>query len=252
MNPIEKRIGILEQKVSRYRNLTLFLGLCLAAVVLMGIWGCASDYEKGMEAFEQRNYDEALISLKKVKEGDKDYENACFKISSIYYKQGKQAYNQVQFRHSLKLLQKIDKKFYDEFPDIESEVNFATGMVYYNREQWEQSLSIFKLIKHIDKNFPDAQLMIKEVEKKMELPKHTIIENTSLAPKDGRRIIIRVYDANLTKDQCRDLINKYRINAGSEGQVTVNKPSAKLMGEILPWCVDNMDGKGIFFNDDLF
>jgi len=36
MHQIEKRIGILEQRVSRYRNLTLFLGLCLAAVVLVG------------------------------------------------------------------------------------------------------------------------------------------------------------------------------------------------------------------------
>jgi len=96
-----------------------------------------------------------------------------------------------------------------------------------------------------------ARLLRKPV-KQIELPEHTIIENTSLAPKDGSRISIQVDDENLTKEQCRNIINKYRVNAGPEGQVAVNKPSAKLMGEIVPWCVDNMDGKGIFFNDHLF
>ncbi len=36
MNHLEKRMGILEQRVNRCRHLTLFLGLCLATVVLMG------------------------------------------------------------------------------------------------------------------------------------------------------------------------------------------------------------------------
>jgi len=36
MHPLEKRVEMLEQRVNRYRNLTLFLGLCLAALVFMG------------------------------------------------------------------------------------------------------------------------------------------------------------------------------------------------------------------------
>ena len=80
-----------------------------------------------------------------------------------------------------------------------------------------------------------------------ELPQHTIESNTSLAPKDGRRIEIHVRNANLTKDECRLLINAYKNNAGSRGQVSVRKPNKN--GEYLPWCVDNMDEKGITFND---
>ncbi len=84
------------------------------------------------------------------------------------------------------------------------------------------------------------------------LPKHLVAENTPLAPKDGRRIEIRVDNADLSKAECKSLIQAYTKKAGSEGQVSVHKPSPKWQNETLPWCVDNMDGKGVFFNDDFF
>ena len=79
------------------------------------------------------------------------------------------------------------------------------------------------------------------------LPQHTIESNTSLAPKDGRRIEIHVRNTNLTKDECRLLINAYKQEAGPIGQVSVRKPNKN--GELLPWCVDNIDDKGTTFND---
>lgn len=82
---------------------------------------------------------------------------------------------------------------------------------------------------------------------KIDLPQHTVGSNTSLAPKDGRRIEIHVSNTNLTKDECRLLINAYKEKAGPEGQASVRKPNKD--GELKPWCVDNMDGKGISFND---
>lgn len=89
-----------------------------------------------------------------------------------------------------------------------------------------------------------------ETASKKLLAPHVIASNTSLAPKNGRRIEIRVSDAKLTKEQCTDLINAYKAQAGPEGQVSVRKPSKD--GNLYPWCVDNCDGTPIMFNDMYF
>jgi hypothetical protein len=84
------------------------------------------------------------------------------------------------------------------------------------------------------------------------LPPHHVASNTSLAPKEGRRIEIHVRDAHLTPAQCKTLIAHYRSQAAPGGQVSVHKPSTWLDGTLQPWCVENFDGHGVFFNDELF
>jgi hypothetical protein len=84
------------------------------------------------------------------------------------------------------------------------------------------------------------------------LPRHEVASNTSLAPKQGRRIEIHSADANLTHEQCRALIEHYRDQGAPDGQVSVHKPSKLLKGELAPWCVENFEGEGIEFNESLF
>jgi hypothetical protein len=86
------------------------------------------------------------------------------------------------------------------------------------------------------------------------LSDHTLFSNTSLSPKDGSRIEIHVSNEDLTREQCKNIINAYRKKAGPEGQVSVRKPSSVLDNKLTPWCVDNigMDDRGIFFNDGHF
>ena len=85
-----------------------------------------------------------------------------------------------------------------------------------------------------------------------DLSPHTVAADTSLAPKDAPRIQLNSNNAQHTKDECTTLINGYRRKAGPDGQVSVHKPSRVLQGNMAPWCVDNFDGKGIVFNDNMF
>lgn len=85
-----------------------------------------------------------------------------------------------------------------------------------------------------------------------ELPPHVVADNSSLAPKNGRRIQLDSINADLTREQCIMLIDGYRKKAGPEGQVGVHKPSKLLEGTMVPWCVENFDGRGVFFNDHMF
>ena len=84
------------------------------------------------------------------------------------------------------------------------------------------------------------------------LPSHMVESNTPLSMKYGRRIEIHVQDPDLSKEECRVLIAAYRREAMPDGQVSVRKPSRKFNGSMEPWCVENMGGEGIFFNDSLF
>jgi hypothetical protein len=57
---------------------------------------------------------------------------------------------------------------------------------------------------------------------------------------------------DISRADCEALIDEYRSIAGPTGQVAVRKPSPKLEGQVLPWCVENKDEQGIFYNDDFF
>lgn len=80
------------------------------------------------------------------------------------------------------------------------------------------------------------------------LPQHIIASDGKTF--NGRRIEIRVANADLTKDECKALIAAYRERAKPEGQVSVRKPAPD--GSLQPWCVDNLDERGVFFNDAFF
>ena len=81
---------------------------------------------------------------------------------------------------------------------------------------------------------------------------HVVADDSSLAPRDGRRIQINSFDANLSKDACIALVKYYKDQAEPDGQVSVHKPSKILDNKLNPWCIENFDGKGIQFNDYLF
>jgi len=80
------------------------------------------------------------------------------------------------------------------------------------------------------------------------LPQHTVAKDTAIT--NGRRIEIHVSDPSLTKDECLALIVAYRDKAKPQGQISVRKPDKT--GELVPWCVDNMDGSPVIFNDSFF
>ncbi|EKF17859.1 hypothetical protein [Nitratireductor pacificus] len=82
------------------------------------------------------------------------------------------------------------------------------------------------------------------------LPEHTV-DVSSLAPKTGKRIQISV-SAKIARSQCSDLIEHYRSEGKPDGQISVHMPSAKLGGQVLPWCLENFDGGGVQFNDYFF
>lgn len=83
------------------------------------------------------------------------------------------------------------------------------------------------------------------------LPGHIVVADEALPPK-GRRIQLGTYSSTFTRDQCTALINAYRPRAAPRGQVSVVKPSKLMHGALSPWCVDNLDGKGVAFIEDMF
>jgi len=83
-----------------------------------------------------------------------------------------------------------------------------------------------------------------------DLPPHTMDKIADVH--DGKRITLRSSNADLTREECVALIEEYRGLAGNNGQVGVRKPSRVLNGAITPWCVENFDGVGVVFYDNMF
>lgn len=81
------------------------------------------------------------------------------------------------------------------------------------------------------------------------LPDHTVDRQPLYD--NNARVTVRV-PSDISRAECEVLIDEYRSIAGPTGQVAVRKPSAKLEGQVLPWCVENQDKPGIFYNDDFF
>jgi hypothetical protein len=89
------------------------------------------------------------------------------------------------------------------------------------------------------------------------LPPHTVASRVSLGS-NRERIQVNSLNPQLSKGDCEKLADNYKPQAG---QVSVHKPSLKFKKlspkateqEIMqPFCVNNLDGTGIFFNDYFF
>ncbi len=82
-------------------------------------------------------------------------------------------------------------------------------------------------------------------------PTHKIIREKIF---DGQYIEIDTGDPNLSRDECVAIAAKYLDEAGTDGQVVVKKPNPKppWSGKPAPFCADNNDGEGTFFNDEYF
>ena len=76
------------------------------------------------------------------------------------------------------------------------------------------------------------------------LASHTIISQTSLAPKSGFRIELKA-NIEISKEQCEEIALNYVAKAGKEGQVVVVNASKEI-----PFCVINPDDtRGVFYPD---
>jgi hypothetical protein len=89
------------------------------------------------------------------------------------------------------------------------------------------------------------------------LPPHTVASRVSLGS-NGERIQVNSLDPQLSKGDCEKLADNYKPQSG---QISVHKPSLKFKKLfpkatedqlIQPFCVNNLDGKGIFFTDGYF
>lgn len=138
---------------------------------------------------------------------------------------------------------------------------------------WQQSINLMKAVQSSSPNHKTAQQKAVQYRTNLEyaqrnartasspsptpssavstLPPHQMSE-TSLG--NGKRIQIDAKNPQLSHDECSRLAEKYATAAGQGGQVVVQKPnpSAPWNGKLLPFCIDNLDGKGVSFNDFYF
>ena len=83
------------------------------------------------------------------------------------------------------------------------------------------------------------------------LPEHEVVKNVHISLKTNNRRKIVIYArADLTREGCLTLLSRYRTGLPFDSQVVVRKTSVN--AGMKPWCVDNVDGSEILFNDIWF
>lgn len=99
--------------------------------------------------------------------------------------------------------------------------------------------------------FSNGYNPFKNFSKSEMLPPHTVKTTTYKSigfTDEGGKVLVESSDPKLSREDCIKLANKYKPVAG---QVGVHKPAKD--GNMVPFCVDNVDGKGVFFPfDSLF
>ena len=82
------------------------------------------------------------------------------------------------------------------------------------------------------------------------LPAHRLREQDVF---DSKRVQLDAKD-DISRDECRALAAHYLDAAGANGKVVVQKPNPKSPwnGKRAPYCANNLDGQGTFFNDEYF
>lgn len=79
------------------------------------------------------------------------------------------------------------------------------------------------------------------------LPDGAILHSEVLP--NGNRVVISV-QTDVSRDEAAKLIKTFRKDAKPAGQVSVRKPNRA--GLMMPFAVDNLDGKGVTFNEEWF
>jgi len=82
------------------------------------------------------------------------------------------------------------------------------------------------------------------------LPAHRLREQDVF---DSKRVQLDAKN-DISRDECRALAAHYLDAAGANGKVVVQKPNPKSPwnGKRAPYCANNLDGQGTFFNDEYF
>ncbi len=82
------------------------------------------------------------------------------------------------------------------------------------------------------------------------LPAHRLREQDVF---DSKRVQLDAKD-NISRDECRAIAAHYLDAAGANGKVVVQKPNPRSPwnGKRAPFCANNLDGQGTFFNDEYF
>lgn len=78
-----------------------------------------------------------------------------------------------------------------------------------------------------------------------QLPAHVVVSDSSLTPKEGRRVELRVGEVH-PSEVCARIARAYARRAGPDGQVVVSVRVRTPAGDeaSTPLCVDNRDGRG--------
>ena len=139
------------------------LRLLPLVLIMLAFAGCKSQYEKGMQAFQEGRWKESIKYFNEVKGWDKHSEDAERMAAKACFNFGKDALAAGNWDEALEYLPKAKTDRYAEAKDMMDQARLARGKEAIARKEWSAALNDFLLVTPESSRHQEARALIARV-----------------------------------------------------------------------------------------
>ena len=213
----------------------------LGMIVMASVCACGSDkeltnYEKGIEALEQQNFETALNSFKSAESDNKSMQLIYRGEGMAYLGLGEYDKSLEAFKSALDMSNGLVKK-------IDYDINYYMAIAECKSGRLEDAVNTYTAIIDVDKNSCDAYFLRGKV--------YLDLDNIDLAKSDfDQAILIKKDDPNLYINIYKALMDHGLENDAkayiNTGMASVSKPTAYELGELNYYLGDYTQARNYF------
>lgn len=138
----------------------------MAALILVG---CGDPYEKGMQAYNEARWKEAIAHFKKVMKSSGRQRATREMIAKAQFNQGKEAFEQKNWEEVIEYLAKVksDNTHYTQAREMIGCTYFFMGKEAYERQDWTEARICLNIVRSHCSKYEEALALAAKVKEKL-------------------------------------------------------------------------------------
>ena len=138
----------------------------MAALILAG---CGDPYEKGMQAYNEARWKEAIVHFQRVMKSSGQRQAAREMIAQARFNQGKEAFEQKKWDEAIDYLAKVksDDPHYTPAREMIGCTFFYIGQEAYRRQDWSEARKYLNIVRSNCSKYEEALTLAAKVREKL-------------------------------------------------------------------------------------
>ena len=131
--------------------------------------GCGDPYEKGMQAYSEARWKEAITHFEKVSRSSGQQITAREMIARARFNQGKEAFGQKNWAEAIEYLAKVksDDPNHDQAREMIGCTYFYMGQEAYERQDWAEARKYLNIVRSHCSKYKEALVLATKVKEKL-------------------------------------------------------------------------------------